>query len=158
MLNEVMISRANFDDLNDILNLQKTAFLVIAELYDCYDIEPLNQSLESIQHDFSHYLFLKAEYHGEIIGSVRIRKYEDVCWIGKLIVSPQFQNKGIGHKLMTESEKIFPDVKRYELFTAGKSIKNIRFYESLGYKITGSVPEAKVPEIILVQMIKDMNK
>jgi len=154
MLHEVTITKANFEDLTDILNLQKTAFLAIAELYNCYEIEPLHQSLASIQDDFNDYLFLKAEYHGEIIGSVKIKHCDDYCSIGKLIVLPEFQNKGVGRKLMAAAEKVFPDIKRYELFTASESIKNITLYESLGYKITGSVPENKVPRIILATMTK----
>ena len=157
MLNEVIINRAKFEDLTDILNLQKTAYLSEAEIYNCYDIEPLNQSIESIQNDFNDYLFLKAEYHNEIIGSVKIKNCGDYCYLGKLIVSPKFQNKGIGRKLMNEAEKIFPNVKKYELFTGEKSIKNIKLYESLGYKIIETVPDDKILNLIIVKMIKEIN-
>ncbi|MDR0232728.1 MAG: GNAT family N-acetyltransferase [Dysgonamonadaceae bacterium] len=155
MLNEVVISRAKFEDLIDILNIQKEAFLSEAELYNCYDVEPLNQTLESIQYDFNDYLFLKAEYHDEIVGSVKIKNHGDYCYVGKLIVSPKFQNKGIGRKLMTELGKIFPDIKKYELFTGEKSIKNIKLYESLGYQITETCPDDKVIGLVIVKMIKE---
>jgi len=155
MLNEVIISRAKFEDLIDILNIQKEAFLSEAELYNCYDVEPLTQTLESIQNDFNDYLFLKAEYHGEIVGSVKVKNNGDYCYIGKLIVPSKFQNKGIGRKLMTEAEKIFSNIKKYELFTGEKSIKNIKLYESLGYRIIETYPDDKVLGLVIVKMIKE---
>ena len=54
-------------------------------------------------------------------------------YIGKLMVHPKMQRKGIGTKLLLEIENEFPNQK-YELFTSTKSIDNIRLYEKLGYK------------------------
>ncbi|MBU8911151.1 MAG: GNAT family N-acetyltransferase [Desulfobacterales bacterium] len=56
------------------------------------------------------------------------------CFIGRLIVHPESQRKGIGTKLMNAVETHFSDVQRYELFTGTKSIGNIRFYKRLRYK------------------------
>lgn len=52
------------------------------------------------------------------------------------MVHPDYQNKGIGTKLMYEIENLFKNkgINRYELFTGEKSRKNIYFYEKLGYK------------------------
>jgi len=50
-----------------------------------------------------------------------------------LIVHPEYQNKGIGKKLMAAVEKCFKRV-RYELFTGHQSEKNLALYEKLGYK------------------------
>jgi len=56
----------------------------------------------------------------------------------KLIVTPEYQNKGIGRKLIIEIHNLFSSTQRYILVTGFKSIKNIKLYESLGYK-PGSV-------------------
>ena len=61
-LENISISKAEYNDLDTILSLQKIAFLSEAELYGNYQIEPLHQTLESIQSDFSTYTFLKAEH------------------------------------------------------------------------------------------------
>jgi len=55
----------------------------------------------------------------------------------RLIVHPNYQNKGIGTKLINQIEKYFEDEKinKYELFTGEKSQKNIYLYQKLGYKI-----------------------
>ncbi|MDY0186578.1 MAG: GNAT family N-acetyltransferase [Syntrophus sp. (in: bacteria)] len=56
------------------------------------------------------------------------------CLIGRLIVHPHYQGKGIGTALMKSLEKAFPEADRFELFTGNKSMNNIRLYERLGYE------------------------
>lgn len=50
------------------------------------------------------------------------------------MVSPEFQNKGIGRKLLLEAEAQYPKAKEIILFTGSHSEKNIKLYESVGYK------------------------
>ena len=76
---------------------------------------------------------LKVVEDRNIVGSVRAFEKEGTCHIGRLIIRPDYQNKGIGKKLMGAIEKCFEGV-RYELFTGHISEKNLPFYEKLGYK------------------------
>nr|WP_295084442.1 GNAT family N-acetyltransferase [Ruminococcus sp.] len=69
-----------------------------------------------------------------IIGSVRAIEHNGTVYIGKLMVHPDYRNKGYGSKLLSEIEKCFPN-KRYELFTSTRSLSNIRLYQKLGYTI-----------------------
>ncbi|MFX0133871.1 MAG: GNAT family N-acetyltransferase [Candidatus Hodarchaeota archaeon] len=121
-------------NLEEILNLQKIAFQVQAEIYNDYTIPPLIETLEDMKNIFPQQIFLKAIIDDIIVGSVRGYKEGETCIIGRLIVHPDFQNQGIGTKLMNEIEKYFQDIKRYELFTGHKSKKNIYLYKKLGYK------------------------
>lgn len=59
----------------------------------------------------------------------------ETCYIGRLIVHPDFQNQGIGTKLMKEIENKFSYCKKFELITGHKSEKNIKLYEKLNYNI-----------------------
>jgi GNAT superfamily N-acetyltransferase len=68
-----------------------------------------------------------------IVGSVRAFEKDGSCYIGRLIVHPGYQNKGIGKKLMKAIEKCFEGV-RFELFTGHLDEKNLTFYEKLSYK------------------------
>jgi ribosomal protein S18 acetylase RimI-like enzyme len=130
-----MIERATISDADEILILQKLAYRSEVEIYNDFNIPPLLQTLENIQEDFEKQFFLKAVIDGRIIGSVRAYQKEETCYIGRLIVHPDFQDKGIGKKLMNEIEKIFSTCHRFELFTGDRSERNLYLYQKLGYKI-----------------------
>lgn len=67
-------------------------------------------------------------------GAVRSRIVDSSCIIERLMVSPKFQKKGIGGKLMDFAENNQPNIEKFELITGRKSLKNIQFYEKRGYK------------------------
>jgi ribosomal protein S18 acetylase RimI-like enzyme len=70
-----------------------------------------------------------------IVGSVRAYAKGDTCYISRLIVLPEYQNKGIGKALMKGIEKRFKNiVKRYELFTGSRDQRNQYLYNQLEYK------------------------
>ncbi len=126
---------AQQEDLSEILQLQKLCFFIEAKLYDFYDIPQLNQTLEEITLDFSSQLFLKAVINGRIVGSVRAYQEGEACHVGRLFVHPDYQNRGLGTKLMNEIEALFKDAKRFELLTGHKNSKNLYLYQKLGYRI-----------------------
>jgi ribosomal protein S18 acetylase RimI-like enzyme len=79
----------------------------------------------------------------QIVGSVRAKASMGTCAIGRLIVHPESQGKGIGSKMrgmLADIESRFPDVSKYELFTGSKSEANIRLYQPHGYIITRTQP------------------
>jgi ribosomal protein S18 acetylase RimI-like enzyme len=129
------IERATVLDAEEILFLQKLAYQSEGEIHNDFNIPPLVQTLKSIEKDFEIQFFLKAVMDRRIIGSVRAFVKEGTCYIGRLIVHPEFQNQGVGTKLMYEIEKIFNHCKRFELFTGDKSEKNLYLYQKLGYRI-----------------------
>jgi ribosomal protein S18 acetylase RimI-like enzyme len=126
------------EDLNALLDLQKLAYQSEAQLCNDYTIPPLTQTYESISSDFSNMTILKAvDENDNIIGSVRAYEKEGVCHIGRLFVHPDYQNRGIGRLLMQDIEKRFSNCIKYALFTGKHSIKNLCFYQKIGYKIVG---------------------
>ena len=129
----VEIRRASQEDAEIILHLQVHAYLSEAEIYNDYSIPPLIQSLKEIKQEFSHQVFLKAIEEGKIVGSVRAYVEKGTAYIGRLMVKPDSQNKGIGTRLMQAIEEHFRVVDRYELFTGHKSIRNLYLYQKLGY-------------------------
>ncbi len=130
-----MIEKAQKQDLKEILKLQYLAYQSEAKLFGDMDIPPLKQTLEEVCDEFEKGTILKAiDENGVIIGSVRAYEENGTVYIGKLMVHPEMQKKGIGTKLLLEIENQHPN-QRYELFTSTKSISNIRLYERLGYKI-----------------------
>ena len=128
------IEIARIDDAEDILSLQKLAYLSEAEIYGDFRISPLVQTLDEMKDNFSSHVFLKATVDGRIIGSIRAFEKDGTCYVGRLIVHPDFQNRGIGTKLLEEIETLFMACGGFELFTGHRSEKNIHIYEKLGYK------------------------
>jgi len=134
-----MIDRATVADAEEILSLQKLAYRSEAEIYDDFNIPPLLQTPEEIKKDFENQTFLKATLDGKIRGSVRAFIKEGTCYIGRLIVHPDFQNRGMGKELMQRIEEIFKEAQRFELFTGHRSEKNLHLYRKLGYEISKTV-------------------
>ena len=131
---DVDIQRAAPADSESILALQRLAYESEARLYNDWSIPPLTQTIDGLREEFESAYFLKALVEGNLVGSVRARLKKDTCEIGRLIVHPGLQRRGLGRRLMHEIERAFPGARRFELFTGSRSEGNIRLYESLGYR------------------------
>ncbi|AGF79469.1 acetyltransferase, N-acetylglutamate synthase [Desulfocapsa sulfexigens DSM 10523] len=132
---DIQIEIASKNDANEILEIQKSAFLGQAAIYNNYELPPLTQSLESIENEFGEKTFLKVVINGQIIGAVRFKQKEGIVTIDRIVVKPEYQNKGIGTLLLKQIEKIATNPKSYQLFTGNKSSRNIHLYEKSGYKV-----------------------
>jgi ribosomal protein S18 acetylase RimI-like enzyme len=131
----MLIGLADLDDAQEILDLQKLAYQSEAALYDDYSIPPLTQTLEQIQADFGQQVVFKALVDGSIVGSVRGYLLDGTCHIGRLIVHPDLQNRGIGQRLLSRIEEHFGQAHRYELFTGDRSKRNLYVYTKFGYRV-----------------------
>ena len=67
----VLIESADPDDAEEILDMQKLAYISEAELYDDYSIPPLVQTRQDIRDEFGNHIFLKSVENGKVIGLVR---------------------------------------------------------------------------------------
>ena len=147
------IEHASLDDAKEILPLQKLAYQSEAKIYDDFQIPPLLETLERLQAKFKTHIFLKATVDGKIIGSVRVLQQDATCHIGTLMVHPDYQNQGVATKLLLEVEHMFPSCGRFELFTGGKSIRNIHLYKKLGYRVfKADHPEGNVDLVFFEKM------
>jgi len=129
------IERATVTDAAAIHALQQLAYISEAELYADFSIAPLIESVAEVKNAFQGQIFLKALAEGRICGSVRAKENGGTCYVGRLMVHPDFQNRGLGTRLLCEIENFFANVGRFELFTGHKSEKNIYLYQKLGYEI-----------------------
>jgi ribosomal protein S18 acetylase RimI-like enzyme len=129
----IPIEPAQLGDAAGILGLQKLAYQSEAEICGDFSIPPLTQTLAEMEADFGRQTILKASLAGRIVGSVRAHAADSTCHIGRLIVHPECQNRGLGTRLMDAIERAFPTVARYELFTGERSERNLYLYRKLGY-------------------------
>ena len=129
----VLIEAAGKDDLPKILQLQRAAFRPVAEAFRDKDIEPLTATLDDLEREFDAGIFLKAVLVDEIIGSIRAHAEGSTVHVGKLIVHPKFQHRGLGRKLLAAIERHCP-AERCELFTDSRNRRNLALYERAGYR------------------------
>ncbi len=130
---KIDIEKANISDAKRILDIQKAAYISEAEIYGDYQIPPLTQTLAEIEADFGSHTFYVAKQDGEIVGSVNIRIEGATGLIGRLIVAPDMQKRGIGTMLMDHVEASYAELEAFELFTGHKSEHNLAFYRKRGY-------------------------
>lgn len=101
----MQIMRADRNDLEEILKLQYLAYQSEAQLVNDFNIQSLTQTLEELMDEYEKGVIYKAvDDKEQIIGSVRGYVRDGTIHIGKLMVHPNFQGRGIGTSLLRHIE------------------------------------------------------
>ena len=81
---------------------------------------------------------------GRLVASVRARRHPDdeACWeVGRLMVAPDLQGRGLGRELLALAESLAPaGVTDYRLTTGVLEEGNQRFYRRAGYRVVPGHP------------------
>jgi tRNA (guanine37-N1)-methyltransferase len=103
------------------------------------EIDALRESLADVQHWLGAWATYVVRVDGRMVGAVRGRREGDVWDIGRVMVAPDLQGRGLGRLLLDYVERAAPpDVTSYLLFTGAGSLANRRMYKKAGYRLTGS--------------------
>jgi ribosomal protein S18 acetylase RimI-like enzyme len=130
----IEIVQANKEDLAKILEVQYKAFLREAEEFNDFNIDPMTQTLEDMEEEYKTFTYLKAvDENGQIIGSIRGYVKNGTSYIGRTLVHPDYQGRGVGTAMIKKLEQI-NSAPRYEINSSIRCPQNIRFYERLGFK------------------------
>jgi len=133
----IRIARAEPQDAGEILTVQRAAYVTEAQLYGDPFIAPLIETLDQLREVIASALVLKALDGPRIIGAVRGRLQDRTCLVGRLVVAPDMQGRGIGTALMAALEsEAPPQAEEFSLFTGHVSDGNLRLYRRLGYRET----------------------
>ncbi|MCW2877667.1 MAG: GCN5-related N-acetyltransferase [Sphaerisporangium sp.] len=131
------IERALPEDAGEILTLQRAAYVAEAQLYGDPFIAPLVESLQRMRATIETATVLKALAGDRIVGAVRGQLADRAGIVGRLVVAPDHQGRGIGTALLKAIEgELSPMVDAYDLFTGHLSEGNLRLYRRLGYRET----------------------
>lgn len=98
---EYQILNSQEADAAEILQLQYADYQREAEIHGDFTIQPLTQTLDELVSEYQKGVVLKAVKGGIIIGSARAYAEDTTVYIGKLMVHPEHQGKGLGKRLLT---------------------------------------------------------
>lgn len=152
---DVRIERAAEADAGEILTVQRAAYVTEAQLHGDPFLPPLIESLDQVRTTIAESLVLKATAGTRLAGSVRGRIHDRTCLVGRLVVAPDMQGRGIGRALMSALEEEMAGLAdACVLFTGHLSEANLRLYRRLGYGETHR--ERVADHLMLVHMRKSL--
>jgi tRNA (guanine37-N1)-methyltransferase len=140
-------------DAGEILTLQRACWVQEALDNDMLAIPALHESYDDVVAWMGEWTTLVARSAGRLVGAARGRvepRAEGDAWdIGRLMVAPDLQGRGLGRRLLEAIEAQAPaGAATYLLFTGARSARNQRMYKKAGYSLRGEQP--RVPGAVLL--------
>ena len=144
VLDDVEIRLVEPSDAGELFTLQRACWVQELQANPGVPIPALEESYDDLRAWLRTDTVLVARSAGRLVGAVRARLHErpegDVWDIGRLMVAPDLQGRGLGRVLLERIEALPPDAATgYELFTGAGSARNQRMYKKAGYRLRGAV-------------------
>lgn len=113
-------------------------------------------SVEKIKEDIEKNIVFMIDFNKVNVGNFILIPNNNILYISKFAIIPEYENKGIGTKSLKFIEKYAKSegVKILELDVYDKSIGAICFYEKNGYKIIGEKPTRRFKVKIMQKELK----
>lgn len=123
-------------DLAELVVLQRCCWVQEAILNDTLDIPALHETPREVLAWAQSWTTVLARLDGRLVAAVRGRSEGEKWHVGRLMVAPDIEGRGVGAVLLASIERLAPTgTARFMLFTGGSSHRNIRFYRRAGYEI-----------------------
>ena len=139
--------------VGELLTLQRAAYVSEAQLYDDVRLPALVQTPDELADELAQSSCLAALAGSRLVGAVRTRERDGVLHVGRLVVAPDLQGRGIGTRLLLAAERS-TTLPRAALFTGARSTANLRLYRRHGYVETAREPVR--PGLELVHLAKEL--
>ena len=139
--------------VGELLTLQRAAYVSEAQLYDDVRLPALVQTPDELADELAQSSCLAALAGSRLVGAVRTRERGGVLHVGRLVVAPDLQGRGIGTRLLLAAERS-TTLPRAALFTGARSTANLRLYRRHGYAETAREPVR--PGLELVHLTKEL--
>jgi tRNA (guanine37-N1)-methyltransferase len=140
---ELDVRTATRADVGELFTLTRACWLQEMEANPGVVIPALEESLEDAVRGLAEWTTIVALAGGRIVGSARGKVVDDgTVWdVGRVMVAPDLQGRGLGRHLLRLGEELAPDeVTSYELWTGARSTDNLRMYKRAGYRLRGPAP------------------
>ena len=129
-------------DAAELLTLQRACWVQEQQANPGVEIPAHQESLADVQAWMREWTTLVLRAGVRLIGAARAHRDGDTWDIGRIMVAPDLQGRGIGRLLLTRIEQTAPEgVREFLLFTGAGSVRNIRMYKKAGYRLLGADPD-----------------
>ena len=140
LLDGLEVRRVEPADAGELLTLQRACWVQEQQVNPRVEIDALTESLDDVRTWISEGLTLVLRSEGRLVGAVRGRLHGTAWDIGRLMVAPDLQGRGLGRMLLARMEDAAPaEATSYELFTGAGSLRNQRTYKKAGYRNRGEL-------------------
>ncbi|WP_064091264.1 GNAT family N-acetyltransferase [Rossellomorea aquimaris] len=145
---ELSIKRTESHDINTLISIQKEVFAEDYAIYEDHDSTPVNDTPEKLMENMERYIHFTIWMGKQVIGGIDIRPLDEKRMrLSKLFLSTEYQNKGLGSKIIKRIESEFPSIKDWSLYTPYLNKRNQHFYEKRGYV---KIDQVQVTEKLLL--------
>jgi tRNA (guanine37-N1)-methyltransferase len=144
LLGDVELRSAEPADAGELYTLQRACWVQELQANPGVPIPALEESYADLQRWITTDTVLVARAAGRLVGAVRASRHDGPdgpLWdIGRLMVAPDLQGRGLGRTLLEQIEALAPaDAVGYVLFTGSGSVRNQAMYKKAGYRLVGEV-------------------
>jgi tRNA (guanine37-N1)-methyltransferase len=140
-------------DAGEILTLQRACWVSEAVDADSLAIPALHEDLAAVASGLEDWQTYVVRSAGRLVGSVRGRLTDGTdgakVWdIGRLMVAPDLQGRGLGRVLLEHIQAVAPsEATAYWLFTGARSARNQRLYKKAGFRLR---PDLEAPPMAVI--------
>jgi tRNA (guanine37-N1)-methyltransferase len=132
-------------DAGEILTLQRACWVQEALDNEMLDIPALHESLDVVEASLDDWAYYVVRVAGRLVGAVRGRLDDHggrpVWDIGRVMVAPDLQGRGLGRVLLDHIQAVAPAAATsYSLFTGARSADNQRMYRKAGFSLRKDLP------------------
>jgi len=144
LLDDLEVRLVEPADAGELFTLQRACWVQELQANPGVRIPALEETFEELQRWIATDTVLVVRSAGRLVGAVRAhldpRADGDVWDIGRLMVAPDLQGRGLGRQLLERIENLAPaSAVGFELFTGAGSQRNQAIYRKAGYRLRGEV-------------------
>jgi tRNA (guanine37-N1)-methyltransferase len=148
-LSEAVVRLAEPADSGELWTLQRACWLQEAQANDTLAIPALTETFADVRESLTVWDVYVVRSHGRLVGSVRVRLRNGQWEIGRIMVAPDLQGRGLGRWLLELAESRAPaGATAFALFTGAASRGNLRMYRRAGYR---TLPQTEAGVVRLVK-------
>jgi len=142
LVEEIEVRAVQPADAGELLTLQRACWVQEQQANPDVQIDALTETYDDVRSWIAEGTVLVARTAGRLVAAVRGRQHQrrdEVLWdIGRLMVAPDCQGRGLGRMLLERIEQAAPpEVTDFELFTGAGSRRNLKMYQKAGYRPRG---------------------